>query len=220
MKKLFTLIELLIVIAIIGILVSLLMPSLTKAREAAKSAVCKSNLSQINKSLELYLNDNNGFYPKKKTNTGKYGWLGKTANITQTDLSIHNRALNKYLGGPYKDDDEIKVANCPSDQNRYAKKGSSYKINLETFEWNKSLIKSGKDCINRDVIQSPVKMVIMAEWGAIPTVKGNSGQSEVFHSLLWKTYKFNTLFADGHIQSKTFYQGLINGEDYVFQNDQ
>jgi prepilin-type N-terminal cleavage/methylation domain-containing protein/prepilin-type processing-associated H-X9-DG protein len=47
MKKKFTLIELLIVIAIIGILISILMPSLRNSHERARSAVCKSNLKQI-----------------------------------------------------------------------------------------------------------------------------------------------------------------------------
>ena len=46
MKK-FTLIELLVVVGILGILVSLLLPSLSKAREKGKSAVCKSNLKQV-----------------------------------------------------------------------------------------------------------------------------------------------------------------------------
>ena len=42
MKK-FTLIELLFVVAILGILISILMPSLSKARKSAASSVCKSN---------------------------------------------------------------------------------------------------------------------------------------------------------------------------------
>ena len=57
-KNFFTLIELLIVIAIIGILVTLLMPSLSNARYKAKLAVCQSNLSQIVRINLSYANGN------------------------------------------------------------------------------------------------------------------------------------------------------------------
>lgn len=62
MKKLFTLMELLIVVAIIGILVTLLIPSLRKARSAAKNAVCLSNTSQWSKLLSANTIDNGGQY--------------------------------------------------------------------------------------------------------------------------------------------------------------
>lgn len=54
----FTLIELLVVIAIIGILVSLLLPSLSRAREMARGAVCLSNLRQLSHGWHLYADEN------------------------------------------------------------------------------------------------------------------------------------------------------------------
>jgi len=62
-RKSFTLIELLVVIAIIAILASLLMPSLQKAREMAKSSVCISNLKQLGICFANYSAENNDFIP-------------------------------------------------------------------------------------------------------------------------------------------------------------
>jgi prepilin-type N-terminal cleavage/methylation domain-containing protein/prepilin-type processing-associated H-X9-DG protein len=60
----FTLVELLVVIGIIAMLIALLLPALSGARNQANSIVCKSNLYQINLALEMYANDNNGvIYP-------------------------------------------------------------------------------------------------------------------------------------------------------------
>ena len=59
----FTLIELLIVVSVIAILISLLLPSLGKARDTAKRIKCTANLKQINTLAALYYSDNNGFTP-------------------------------------------------------------------------------------------------------------------------------------------------------------
>ncbi len=61
--KMFSLIELLIVTAMIAILASMLLPMLNMAREMAHSIACANNLKQLGFSFSSYVNDNNDYFP-------------------------------------------------------------------------------------------------------------------------------------------------------------
>lgn len=71
MKK-FTLLELLIVIAIIGILSSLLLPSLSKSRLKAQQIVCLNNQRQLHLATTMYAGDNNSYVP---IDSGERRWF-------------------------------------------------------------------------------------------------------------------------------------------------
>ena len=89
----FTLVELLVVVAILALLVSLLMPSLAAAKEQARSAVCKSNLRSLGAATSLYRAANDDtFWPYSVRVTvdgkaeGAYFW-GRPVNPVDTRAS-------------------------------------------------------------------------------------------------------------------------------------
>ena len=62
-KSAFTLVELMIVIAVISILATIVMPKMTLSRSRAELAACKNNLQAIAKAAEMYATANNNAYP-------------------------------------------------------------------------------------------------------------------------------------------------------------
>ena len=75
----FTLVELLVVIGIIALLISILLPSLGRARESANAVKCAANLKQIYTAIEIYTNVSRGYIMPSTAGTGssqRHNWWG------------------------------------------------------------------------------------------------------------------------------------------------
>lgn len=145
MKRAFTLIELLIVIAIIALLIAMLLPSLNRARENAYRIKCMSNIKQIAYACIMYSSDNKGFMPScapaKSYNNQSgfcpYDWIYWQEEIVENfdKRNIEDSVIFKYLN--------VKSTNiliCPSDDvskhtsNWYVEEEGVYKYSYSINE--------------------------------------------------------------------------------------
>ncbi|MCK4341466.1 MAG: prepilin-type N-terminal cleavage/methylation domain-containing protein [Phycisphaerae bacterium] len=113
----FTLIELMVVVSIIALLLSILLPSMRRAREQAKLVVCQSNLRQIVVGFFGYANDHDDSAPVAAPHE-----LGGATGCVQIDdpwqparmfggcIEAEKRPLNPYLGNAHE------VFRCPADK--------------------------------------------------------------------------------------------------------
>ena len=117
----FTLIELLVVIAIIGILVALLLPAITRAREAARNASCKNNLRQFGIGIQLFADKD----PQHRYTTGAFdfrrdgcpdtwGWVADLVNIGAAQPDAMLCPSSPLLGSEKLNDMLGKNTNQPS----------------------------------------------------------------------------------------------------------
>jgi prepilin-type N-terminal cleavage/methylation domain-containing protein/prepilin-type processing-associated H-X9-DG protein len=195
--KNFTLIELLIVIAIIAILASMLLPALNSAREKAKSIKCASNLKQCGTNFAMYADDFDGYTPIRSSNYS----VPELANVPYWCATMHNT-------GYVKDGSQVfsgfqvsrnSVYSCPSMTEAANSRDDwlGYGINAVTF-W--------ASYRKNSTIKRASSRMLLAD--SLPT---NDDRYHVTF-LPTRTYKinprhndgwaFNSLYVDGHV--KTF----------------
>jgi len=89
----FTLVELLVVIAVIAVLAALLFPALGKAKESARQTQCASNLRQIALAARLYVDEHNDRFPSQPSD-------GLPVLAVGGDGRNYYDLLMPYLGNP------------------------------------------------------------------------------------------------------------------------
>jgi len=81
-RKGFTLVELLVVIGIIGLLISILLPAMNRARLQAQRIKCSANLQQLGQLWHMYANDNRGVFPATGVRFGNWALI----TVDQRDI--------------------------------------------------------------------------------------------------------------------------------------
>ena len=113
----FTLSELLVVMAVVGILSLLAYPAYQRVIESGRATACTANLRQLGMALGLYLGENNQTMPTLKTARGS----------VSDDLPVIDNTLDRYLSGGRG------VFSCPADRQGFGERSGT------SYLWNSTL---------------------------------------------------------------------------------
>ncbi len=113
----FTLLEILISLAIVGILISILLPVLGHARDAGYRTVCAGNLRQVGVAFQAYLHDHNRFPKADFTPDWRYGGVEFVGQDRVATITA-DRPINHYVSDrlPTEAGELVGLFRCPGDR--------------------------------------------------------------------------------------------------------
>jgi len=113
-RRAFTLIELLVVVGIIAVLLAILLPSLSRARENAKKSVCAANLKGQGVALAVYAAQNGDWLPMFNTSAPFMGWLTDQSNEFG-DMMVNT---SRQAAGGMNNSSRRRMMYCPSNRDQ------------------------------------------------------------------------------------------------------
>jgi prepilin-type N-terminal cleavage/methylation domain-containing protein/prepilin-type processing-associated H-X9-DG protein len=216
-QRAFTLVELLVVIGIIALLISVLLPSLGKAREAANRTACLSNIRQLTTAWIMYANEWKGQLVFAETGDAtlapdlRDGWVIETGINTNKPEAIRAGLLWKYAPNP-------EVYRCPSSLDKFNYR--SYSITT-VMNGSPQYVGISGTTLKKLSQVKPDRIVFIEEYDSRPPPADPTGQT--FNQGSFLSYRTtpaalkyvwgdvpaffhkkstNVTFADGHAENK------------------
>lgn len=196
-RRAFTLVEILVVLAVVLLLAALLFPIFSRVRENARTLSCANNLRQIHLGMQLYVSDANGYYPCPGAAKPNCSWVDSLVFYTRSEAVFvcPQEPLESYKPG------------C----------GASETINSRTFGFNGGYLLNAPSIastvpIPQRNVRLPDRFLLLVDSTSIEGQSNAIGTSK--EPLSRETLKgmsldfrhsdaLNVLFADGHVKKRS-----------------
>lgn len=234
-RSAFSLLEILVVIAVITLLIAILLPTLSAARRSSRKVACQSNLRQLCTAWQSYLDQFDGHFFQRVNANVIYG--GRQGKGAQTFGSNPNRPvqkpLNTFLNVPLVARDGAEVFQCPADiggasirPSCFQHYGTSYVTNQVIIGQNQVPVDSGDPCATMweelntriadlrrsQVTVSEAKLILLGDMGWLAAQSGTDPTKLDWHGA---AATHNIAFLDGHVEFLKIRKGLHATEAYT-----